>query len=317
MNIMFKGALLHTEGHSNSLSEWLSDRFGAFGVFFDEVILHALDEMLLVIPVLFLTYLFMEYIEHRASDKFRGAMSKAGAAGPLFGAALGALPQCGFSSAAANLYTARVITLGTMVAAFLSTSDEMLMVMIGGGIEITTVLSIIIYKMAVGLLFGFGIDLAMRVLKIKKEEIDIDRICEQDNCGCQKGIFASALHHTVSVGLFVLVVSVAIGCAFFFIGEDKLSAIMPKIPVLSHLIGALVGLIPNCAVSVALTKLAMSGIISSGAMLSGLFSGAGVGLLMLLRLNGNKKENLVIMALLVAFGTVGGLVAELIPPLQV
>lgn len=301
--------LLHSE---HSAHEGFFGRLGGFGAFLDEVVWHALLDTLKLVLFLFLTYLLMEFIEHRASDRAKDTMSRAGSFGPVIGGIFGAVPQCGFSAAAANLYTARVITLGTLMAVFLSTSDEMLPIMIAGDIKIGKVLTIILYKCVVGIAMGFAIDLAMRLMKIEKGEIDIDRICDNDGCHCERGIVKSALHHTLSVSLFIFAVTVLINSAVFFIGEDALSSSVFSLPVVSHLLAGVIGLVPNCASSVALTRLAMSGVISAGAMMSGLFAGAGVGLLVLFRMNKRLKENVIVTALLLGIGLVFGLLADLI-----
>ena len=305
--------LLHADHSSHgSFAELLSDKLGRFGEFLDEVILHGVIDTLKLVLFLFLTYLLMEFIEHKASQRVKNTMTKAGKFGPVIGGAFGAVPQCGFSAAAANLYTGRVISLGTLIAVFLSTSDEMLPILVAGNMKIGTVLLIIVYKCAIGIAMGFTIDLVMKAMKIKKEDINIDEICDNDDCHCENGILRSALHHTLSVSLFILLVTLALNTLLFFVGEDALSGSLLTVPFVSHLLCALVGLIPNCASSVALTRLAMSGIIPTGAMMSGLFSGAGVGLLILYRMNRRPKENIVITALLVGIGIIFGLLADLV-----
>lgn len=298
--------LLHAEGA----------HVGGFVSFLDEVVWHGLLDTLKLVGFLFLTYLLMEYIEHKAEEKTESIIKKAGAFGPLLGGALGAVPQCGFSTVAANLYTGRVISVGTLIAVFLSTSDEMLPIMIAGNVKIGTVLLIIIYKCLVGVLVGTSIDLILKLRKRNTEDINIDEICDNDNCHCEKGILHSAIHHTLTTSLFVLFVTIAINTVVFFLG-DGFFAGMTDIPFVSHLLCALVGLIPNCAASVALTKLAMAGVISSGAMMSGLFSGAGAGLLVLFKVNKHRKENLTVAAALVVVGLVFGLLADLIPFLSI
>lgn len=291
---------------------FLTEKLGGFGRFLDEVVWHGFIDTLKLVLFLFLTYLLMEFIEHKASDKARSVMSRAGGLGPVIGGTLGAVPQCGFSAAAANLYTGRVITLGTLVAVFLSTSDEMLPIMIAGNLKFSKILLIIVYKCAVGIAVGFAIDLAMRLMKIEKEDIDIDRMCDSDGCNCEDGILKSAIHHTVSVSLFIFAVTVAVNSLIFFIGSDALRGSVLSLPVISHLICAAVGLIPNCASSVALTQLAMSGVISAGSMMAGLFAGAGVGVLILFKMNRRMKENALIVAILISVGVVFGLLADLI-----
>ncbi len=318
MKYMLNGCagLLHAEhGIHEGVADFLSDKLGRFGEFIDEVILHGLQDTLSLVLFLFLTYLLMEFIEHKASDKANDIMKRAGKFGPLLGGLFGALPQCGFSAAASNLYTARVITLGTLVAVFLSTSDEMLPIMIAGNVKISTILLIILYKIAVGIVIGFAIDAILKLMNRQEDGINIDEICDNDNCHCEKGIVHSALHHTLTTSLFVLLVTFAVNILIFFVGDEGITSMIGNMPVISHLASALIGLIPNCAASVALTRLAMSGIISSGAMMSGLFSGAGVGLLILFKMNKRVKENIIIAALLVAVGVVFGLIADLIPAL--
>jgi hypothetical protein len=293
--------LLHTHAESDGLLLELCK----------EVFLHGILDTLKIIPFLFLTYLLMEFIEHKGAEKIQGTMRRAGVFGPFVSGLFGVIPQCGFSTVSANLYTARIITLGSLIAVFLSTSDEMIPIMVSANVPITTLLFILLYKVAVGILVGFAIDITLRLMKKGKADINIDEICENDNCGCEGGIFRSALHHTLSIGLFVLIITFIINLLIFFIGDESLAQILDR-PILSHIIASAVGLIPNCAVSVALTDFALHGIISAGTMLSGLFSGAGVGLIVLLRVNKNKKENLIIIGMLLLFGTLFGVVGDLI-----
>ena len=277
----------------------------------DAVVLDSIIDTLKIIPFLFLTYLLMEFIEHKASGRTVALLEKSGKAGPAIGGVLGVLPQCAFSAVAANLYTGRVISLGTLIAVFLSTSDEMLPIMISSGASWQSVLVILGYKLAVGIVMGFAIDLVMHLLRRDKEKIDIDEICDNDNCHCERGLLFSALHHTLTISAFILAVTLAINALVFFVGEEALGSIVSRIPVLSHLIAAFIGLIPGCATSVALTKLGLEGIISGGTMMAGLFSGAGVGVLILVRLNRRLKENVIILGLLVGIGFIFGLLFDL------
>ena len=282
----------------------------------DEILLHGLLDTLKLIPFLFLTYLLMEFIEHRASASAQRFMNRAGALGPLVGGALGILPQCGFSAAASNLYTGRVVTLGTLIAVFLSTSDEMLPILISGNISAESIALILGYKAAVAVLVGFLVDLFLRLTRREREPINIAELCENDNCHCERGILWSALHHTLTISGFVLLITVGINALVYFVGEENLGAIMYGVPVIGHLIAAVFGLIPNCAASVALTTLAAAGIITVGTMMAGLFSGAGIGLLVLFRVNKHLKENLLVLAVLVVSGLVFGLVFDLIAPAE-
>ena len=295
--------LLHAHGATEGASLFIQ--------VFDSVVLDALIDTLKIIPFLFLTYLLMEFIEHKASGRTVALLEKSGKAGPAIGGVLGVLPQCAFSAVAANLYTGRVISLGTLIAVFLSTSDEMLPIMISSGASWQSILVILGYKLTVGILMGFVIDLVMHLLRRDKEKIDIDEICDNDNCHCERGLLFSALHHTLTISAFILIVTLAINALVFFVGEETLGSIVSRIPVLSHLIAAIIGLIPGCATSVALTTLGLEGIISGGTMMAGLFSGAGVGVLILVRLNRRPKENLIILGLLVGIGFTFGLIFDL------
>lgn len=279
---------------------------------YEEVLLSGLLDTLKIIPFLFLTYLFMEFIEHKASGRIIGFVERAGALGPLAGGAVGAIPQCGFSASASNFFTGRVITLGTLIAVFLSTSDEMLPILISGKISAGAIFAILAYKAAVGILVGFGVDLTLKLMNRKKEPINIDEICDEDNCHCERGILFSALHHTVSIGAFVLVITLCVNALVYFVGAENIAKIMYDKPFISHLIAAVIGLIPNCAVSVALTNLAIGNLITVGTMMSGLFSGAGVGLLILFKVNKNLKQNLTVVGILVASGVIFGLIADLL-----
>ena len=294
--------LLHAHTHT-SLS---------FSSFLKEVLLDALTDTLTVIVFLFLTYLLMEYIEHRASDKLTAFLKKSGPLAPAMGSALGAVPQCAFSAMASNLYTGRVITLGTLIAVFLSTSDEMLPILISGSVDIGKIFIILGYKAAVALAVGFAVDILMKIFSKKEQDIDIDRICENDNCHCERGIFYSALHHTVTISIFIFAVTLVINTLIFFVGTDRLSELGSSSFGLSHLIFAIIGLIPGCATSVAISTLGIRGIISAGTMLAGLFPGAGVGIIILWRQNHNKKENLLIMLTVVAAGFLFGILADII-----
>lgn len=293
-------AFLHTHAHG-------ADQLGAF---FEEVLWHGFIDTLKLIPFLFLTYLLMEFIEHRASDKVFGFMKRAGALGPLVGSLLGVIPQCGFSASASNLYAARVISVGTVLAVFLSTSDEMLPIMLSGGMKPADIGIILIYKCAVAVLVGFSADLLLKLLRCGKEEINIDAICEEDECHCERGIFYSALHHTLTISAFVLLFTVAINALMHFLGTDFVTSLLYDKPILGHAVAAIFGLIPNCAASVALTSFFAEGVITAGTMMSGLFSGAGVGLLVLFKVNKPLKENLIIIAALVAVGILFGFIFD-------
>ena len=280
--------------------------------FFDEVILHGLIETLKIIPFLLIAYIVMEFIEHKASDKVRAFLTRSGNLGPLVGGALGALPQCAFSAVASNLYAGRIITFGTLIAVFLSTSDEMLPLLITSGIGITRIVVILGYKLIVGISVGFLINLYLRITKGKRRPINVEDLCEDEGCHCEKGIFISALIHTAKITGFILFITLAVNTAVYFIGADTLGTLLGKLPGISHLLAAFIGLVPGCATSVALTSLAISGVITDGVMLAGLFPGAGIGLFVLLKVNKSWRENLMVMAITVATGFVFGLLYDVL-----
>ena len=275
-----------------------------------------------LVPFLFLTYLAMEYLEHKAGEKTTHMVRKAGKMGPLIGGVAGVLPQCGFSAAASNLYAGRVITLGTLIAIYLSTSDEMLPILISEKMDIRFVLGVLGAKAAIGAAAGFVIDLLVRERKMHphdhvhghgendhEEEEHIHEICEHENCHCEEdGIFLSAVKHTLHITFFIIVIGFVLNTALHFVGEDVLAGLILNRPVLGPVLAGLVGLIPNCAASVTITQLYISGVISLGAMMSGLLVGAGVGLLVLFRVNPDKKENLKIVGILYVIGVLTGIV---------
>ncbi len=276
------------------------------------VIVETLLDTLKLLPFLFLTYLFMEWLENKTGDRVAHWIERSGKIGPLVGGVLGIVPQCGFSAAAAGLYSGGVVTLGTLIAIFLSTSDEMLPILISEGAPFWTVVRILGTKIAIAVAAGFVIDLL--VLRKKRDELHIHELCEKSHCHCaeeDKSILRSALHHTVQILLFLFLVSLVLHTAIYFIGEDTISAWIVDLPVVGNLIAALVGLIPNCASSVVITKLYVDGVISVGAMMSGLLTGSGIGLLVLFRSNLNRNRSLMVLALLYGIGALCGILLDL------
>ncbi len=279
---------------------------------FLDVILDTLIDGVKLLPFLFLTYLAMEYIEHKVSGKTKAAIKKSGKAGPLIGGVLGAFPQCGFSTAASNLYAGKVITVGTLIAIYLSTSDEMLPVMLSEKISVTLIIKIILTKVVIAVIAGFVIDFIIR--KIRKPEITLDKIghmCDHDHCHCEKSIFKSSLKHTIVIFGFILGISFILNVIIMFIGEDTLAGLILNRPVIGPLISGIVGLIPNCAASVVITQLYINGVMSFGSMMAGLLPGAGVGILVLFKENDNLKENLKIIGTIYAIGVICGIVIDL------
>jgi len=268
---------------------------------------HALLDTLKLLPFLFLTYLLMEWLEHRAGERVERAVAKAGKAGPLVGAAVGLLPQCGFSAAAAGLFAGRVVTVGTLLAVFLSTSDEMIAVFLGHGFSPRTIFIVLAVKLAVAAALGFVADL---VFAKKQKGLQVKALCEEHGCHCEEGILRSAIHHTGEVVLFILIINIALGAVLHFAGAERLASVLGGVPVASQCMTALVGLIPNCAASVAVATLYARGVLSAGAMLAGLLTGAGAGLLVLFRTNKNRRENLAFTAALLLVGIFVGCLVD-------
>lgn len=276
-----------------------------------DIWIDSLADSVRLLPFLFLTYLLMELLEHKTGSNARKRIRTAGKFGPVWGGLLGVIPQCGFSAAASSLYAGRVITVGTLLAIYLSTSDEMLPILISESAGISTIFKILAVKVTIAIISGLVIELFYTgVLKRKEKDMDIHVVCEEEHCRCEDGILTSAVKHTLKIAVFIFLISLALNCVIAIIGEDTLSGLFLGVPVVGELVSALLGLIPNCASSVVITELYLGGIISSGAMMSGLLVNAGVGLLVLLRLNRNWKQNVGIIGVLYGVGVFWGIVIE-------
>ena len=273
-----------------------------------DIILDTLMDGIRLLPFLFVTYLVMEYIEHKMSAGARRVVQTSGKFGPLIGSIAGIFPQCGFSAAAASLYAGRVITRGTLIAIFLSTSDEMLPVFISRQVPVRVILSVLGMKVVIGMAAGFLVDLLFSVVKKQPEqEMDIHHMCEHDHCHCEDGILKSALVHTAQIFFFIILVSFILNLVIDGVGEESLTEIILNQPLIGSLLSGAVGLIPNCAASVVITQLYLDGAMSLGAMMSGLLVGAGVGLIVLFRTNDSLKENLTMTGILYGIGVVAGI----------
>lgn len=313
----------------------------------EHVVEHTIADTLYLIPFLFATYVAMEWLEHMTGARTQDAIRRAGNFGPAIGALLGVVPQCGFSAAAATLYAGRVITLGTLFAVFLSTSDEMLPIFIAEQVPLGTILSIMGVKLAIGMVMGFVVDLVMRIAHRREVvELKIHELCADANCGCEEdcetclanpmrvyehcedsartrghehdhsqdhrhgwgAIFKSALKHTLQIMIFVFVITLLLNIVLETVGEDALVSVLGGDSVFSIIVAALVGLIPNCAASLVIAQLFIEGVLGSGAMLAGLLVSAGIGLLVLCRTNRHAGQNLGIIVTLWAMGVLCGVV---------
>lgn len=278
-----------------------------------EIILDTCIDALKLLPFLFVTYLAMEFIEHRAGTKMKHAIQRSGRLGPLWGSILGIVPQCGFSAAASGLYAGRVITLGTLISVYLSTSDEMLPILISEQVSWSVIVRILAVKVAAGMAGGFLVELVvyLRTHGHDEQEIQIsEKICH-GQCHCDESILRSALEHTFQIMLFILAITMVLNVAVGLMGTEFLHDAVLGRPIVGELISAAIGLIPNCGASVAITQLYVEGVMSTGAMISGLLTSAGVGLLVLFRVNSPQKENIGIVTILYALGAGIGMILDL------
>ena len=278
-----------------------------------DILLDAIIDSAKILPFLFITYLIMEYIEHKMSEKSKTTIKNAGKWGPLLGSSVGIIPQCGFSASATNLYSARVISLGTLIAVYLSTSDEMIPVFISEKVPILTLVKILAIKFVIGIIFGFIIDFILRIKNKEKQEEKIEEICEHEHCHCdENGIFKSAIKHTLNILIYIFVITLAINLIVEWVGEENITTFVGNHTILGPAISSLIGLIPNCAASVIITNLYIQNIISGASLIAGLLTGAGVGLIILFRTNKSIKENITIVGLLYVIGVISGIVLQAI-----
>lgn len=276
-----------------------------------EILKETTIDSIKLLPFLFITYLIMEYIEHKTSNKVKEAIKKSGKFGPIIGGLLGILPQCGFSVSATNLYAARVITLGTLISVYLVTSDEMLPILITEAIPITTIFTILGIKLVIGILAGQIIDSVMRKTK-KEQQEHIEELCEHEHCHCEEGIVKSSVKHSINILIFIFVVTLIINCLITLIGEEVIAQFISQNIILGPVIAGIIGLIPNCASSVILTELFIEKVISMPILISGVAVNAGVGILVLFKTNKNLKENIKIVSLLYIIGVISGLILKII-----
>ncbi len=275
-----------------------------------EVILDTIVDSLKLIPFLLVAFLIIELLEHKLNNKTKNIITKSKKVGPIIGSLLGVIPQCGFSVMATNLYITRIITLGTLISIYLSTSDEMLIIMISEKVEISLILKILLIKIFFGIVYGLIID---KIINKKKKDKETNyELCDEEHCDCNHSILLSAIKHTLHITLFIFIITLIINTIFTLLGDNYLSKILLNNSILSPFITSLIGLIPNCAASVILTELYLNSTISLGALIGGLLTSSGSSLLVLIKNNKNQKENLSIILLLYALGVLSGIIIELI-----
>lgn len=279
-----------------------------------DILLDAAIDTVKLIPFLFLTYLAMEYLENKAGTRTVQMLLGAGKKGPVIGGILGAMPQCGFSAASASLYSGGVVTAGTMIAVFLSTSDEMLPILISERTHASVIFTILAAKVGIGIVAGILVDVGIRMCRGGKQKgLHIHEICEREHCCCAGGsIVKSAVKHSMQIVLFLFLITAALNIIVEWIGMQQIVRGVAEYPILSIFLTALVGLIPNCAASVTITTFYLEGVLSVGSMLAGLLSCAGIGLVVLFKTNRNWKANLMIVGILYGISVVCGIAVELL-----
>ena len=273
-----------------------------------EILLDTILDAIKLLPFLFITFLFMEYLEHKMTNKSKKIIEKSGKFGPIIGGILGAFPQCGFSVIATNLFSARIITLGTLVSIYLSTSDEMIPILISENVPVTFILKVLLVKVIIGMLVGLIIDL----FYTKSKKINISQLCDISACDCHNSLIKSTLKHTFNIFIFIFIVSLLLNIGMHAFGEDALSKIFLRDNMFSSFVTSLIGLIPNCGSSVIITKLYLNNMISLGGMIGALLTGAGVSYIVLFKANKNLKENIKIVLILYFVGSLFGLIFNLL-----
>lgn len=295
----------------------------------------ALDT-LKMLPFLLAAFLLLEALEHYSERHRDGLLAGIGAAGPAAGALFGCVPQCGFSVAAANLYAGGVITVGTLLAVFLSTSDEAVLLLMGHPGQAGTIFKLLGVKVFCGILFGYAADLLLRKSSMKRKRLGA--IC--GDCGCHEGrselmagegehkenghevleehghhgahrILRAALYHTAEIFIYLLCVNFLLNMILEAVGIEWLSGVLLKDSFFQPVLAAVIGLIPNCAASVVLTEFYLNGVLSFGSAVSGLLSGAGVGLAVLFKINKDKKENLKVTGMLLFAAVLSGIFLQI------
>lgn len=301
-----------------------------------EIFLDALIDSAKMLPFLFLIYVGIELLEYKFGNKIKKSVQKAGAAGPFLGAAAGSLPQCGFSVITTALYSQRLVTIGTLLAVYLATSDEAIPMILSQPDKAGIILPLILTKVGIAVIAGYAIDFVFRKRNRETlahinsyhsgqdnpqhhhEEIDNKTAC----CGHHassltkkipvKEIFIHPIIHTLKIFVFIFIVSFLINLFFFFLGENVLAKILLSGTIFQPVIAALIGLIPNCASSVAITELYLQGVISYGSVISGLSAGGGLGLLVLFKEEKNKHEIWKIVGLLFSISVIAGIIIQLL-----
>lgn len=275
-----------------------------------EVLLDTSIDCVKMLPFLFAAFLLIEALEHYSGDLTVKILAKVGKAGPIVGAAAGCVPQCGFSVMAANLYAGGIISVGTLISVFIATSDEALIIIMGNPGRGKEMMFLLIVKVIVAVIAGYAVDTFL-AKKISTEKQN-GKLCSRCGCHGTKGhIIRPALNHTVKIFIYLFIFTGFLNWCIEVFGIQQMSEFLLGNTIFQPFIAALVGFIPNCAGSVILTQLYLNHAISFASVISGLSTGAGVGLIVLFKMNQDKKENLKIMGVLYVTAILAGIILEI------
>ncbi len=293
----------------------------------DEILKNALLDTVKMAPLLYIVYVAVELLEYRWSKNLKEYVQKAGSAGPAIGAVVGAIPQCGFSVVVAALYSQGVVTIGTLLAVLISTSDEAIPVILSHRDKIAVILPLIATKMCLGLVVGYTLDALYRRRNrgVRQHALAAEQgTCHHDHqviedacCGhtvgngrSVKDLIVHPLLHVAKISGFIFLITFAAGYGFSHIGRERLASFFLPRSIWQPLLTALIGMIPNCAASVAIAEMYLRGVISYGSTISGLASGCGLGSLVLLRENKNLRDTLAILGYLLLSSVTAGVVIQ-------
>lgn len=263
-----------------------------------EICKDVLQDSARMLPFLLFAFFLIELTERFTGEKRDRLLMRGNKAGPIVGALFGCIPQCGFSVVAANLYAERLVSVGTLLAVFMSTSDEAILVMLGypeSGDEIFTILCC---KVVIAVLVGYLVDLFCRKRKVKVPEGSVRQEVTCACCGEHNSLLRAALRHSIKTLLYIMMFSMILNIVIAGIGIERIQEILMQDSPFQVLLSGVVGLFPNCASSILITELYMKGVLAFPAVMTGLLASGGMGLIVLWKNNRDKKENLRITGML-------------------
>ena len=265
-----------------------------------------------MIPFLLFAFLLIELVEKYTGEKRDRILMKGNKAGPIIGALFGCIPQCGFSVVAANLYAERLVSVGTLLAVFMSTSDEAIIVMLGYPKSGGKILTILVLKVVIAIVVGYLVDLfcKRKRFSVKQESVWEERGCSC--CGGHDGILKAVVSHSLKTLLYIMLFSMVLNVVIEGIGIERIQEILMNDSPFQIILSASVGLIPNCASSILITELYMKGVLALPAVMAGLLASGGMGLIVLWKNNRDKKENLKITAMLYIGSIVIGVILQIL-----